>query len=196
MKRSMPLPSFYASLVAIAFTSVFVFLLWFFIRRAPLAHDEIMVGQIQKIASLLKKIDNECGIIGFEDEGGSRKKCYIDFLTIKSFIGSEAGSVNLLHPEKWQGPYIEDNPTIQEHYYYVIKIKDTYYIVPGDGVKLSNGKVIGKDIIIDSNSDIEKMMTDPKELNFKGSPLAAKLELNKQKTPVTKELATSAGAVR
>jgi len=98
-------------------------------------------------------------------------------LNITSFSGSEAGALNVLYPDKWHGPYLKDNPTIQERFYYIMKIRGSFYIIPGDGIKLSNGKTIGKNLMIDENSDIESMMKDPKSLSFKNQPLAAKLEL-------------------
>ncbi|MFC1841987.1 hypothetical protein ACFLYA_02865, partial [Candidatus Dependentiae bacterium] len=69
----------------------------------------------------------------------------------------------------------KDNPTIQDQEYQIVRTKKGYFITPGDGIKLSNGKVIGKDIILDENADIQKMMADEKFLNFKGEALAAPL---------------------
>jgi hypothetical protein len=169
-----------ATFIAIALITLFVGTLWFFMRKAPLERDEIIIGQLQKIKTALEKVHQDCTIIGFEDEGGNRNKCYIDFLTIKSFVGSEAGSLNLSHPEKWQGPYLNDNPTMQECFYYIIKIDGDHYIVPGNGIKLANGKTIGKEIIIDEKSDIKTMIAPNGDLNFKGSTLAVKLDLTKQ----------------
>ncbi len=48
--------------------------------------------------------------------------------------------------------------------------------MPGDGVALANGKVIGKTLVINSDSDIEAMMRDPQALLSNNKPLAARVE--------------------
>ena len=69
------------------------------------------------------------------------------FLTnpVKSFEGSEVGSLNLAYPKKWQGPYLGDNPTFQGKAYQIIRTKNGYFVTPGDGIMLPNGLVIGRD---------------------------------------------------
>ncbi|MCK5632726.1 hypothetical protein KAH94_03190, partial [bacterium] len=99
----------------------------------------------------------------------------INFLNIEKFVGSEVGSMNLAYPKQWEGPYLNDNPTIQEKEYMVVRTKKGYFITPGQGVRLGNGKVIGKDIIIDENSEIFSMMQDETTLQFEGKSLAAPL---------------------
>ncbi|KKR96912.1 MAG: hypothetical protein UU47_C0005G0025 [candidate division TM6 bacterium GW2011_GWE2_41_16] len=167
----------YTWITTVILAVLFIATVWFLVKSAPYTQDEIILQHIKLLSETFKKVDTECGIVGFEDEGGSRKKCYIDFLNITSFSGSEAGALNVLYPDKWHGPYLKDNPTIQERFYYIMKIRGSFYIIPGDGIKLSNGKTIGKNLMIDENSDIESMMKDPKSLSFKNQPLAAKLEL-------------------
>ena len=162
-----------AAVLAVLFFSA----LLFFIRRAPLAQDELIAQHIQQLSAAFKKIDADCGIVGFEDEGGSRKKCYIDFLNVKTFTGSEIGALNVLYPDRWHGPYMDDNPTVQERFYYVMRSHNRYYVVPGDGIRLSNGKIIGKDLIVDENSDIDQLINDPAGLRYKDKPLAVKLDL-------------------
>ncbi len=172
-----------AWVVGVTLAALLLFTVWFLMHRSKLEQDDIIANHVQQLVTIFKKINEDCGIIGFEDEGGSRKKNYIDFLTVKAVAGSQIGSLNVLHPDKWQGPYVAENITAQEHYYYVIRIKGEYYIIPGDGMKLSNGKIIGKDIIIDTSSKIEDMIKDPTALNYNGRPLAAHLEIKKVAAP-------------
>ena len=101
----------------------------------------------------------------------------INFLNVAKFAGSEVGPMNLVHPEKWEGPYLKDNPTLYHIVYQVVSTKKGYYITPGDGVMLPNKKVIGKDIVLDQKADIDLMMLNPDELLYKDRPLAARLEL-------------------
>jgi hypothetical protein len=144
---------------------------WF---QAKGATDIVIANHIMQLHAVFKKINDDAGIVDFDHQ-----KNYIDFLNVKSFAGSEVGSMNLAYPDKWQGPYLKENPTVQEKNYQVVRTKKGFFIVPGDGVKLSNGKIIGKDIIMDENADIPAMIADQKMLNFKGKPLAAAVPMSK-----------------
>ena len=132
--------------------------------------DVLIADNVIKLAKIFNQIHNTCKIIDFEHQ-----KNFIDFLNVKSFAGSEVGPMNLTYPKKWQGPYLLDNPTVQEKYYQVVRTKQGHFIVPGPGVKLFNGKVIGTDIILDENSDIKTMVQDEQFLNFRGRPLAVQI---------------------
>lgn len=132
-----------------------------------ISSDIVAVKDIQDLAEIIDKINKDCKILDFE-----RKKISINFLTVKSFVSSEIGSISLMYPKNWKGPYVQDNPEIQGKEYQIVKTKKGYFIVPGDGVKLSSGKVIGKDIILDENTDVAKMIKDGGVLNFDGKPLA------------------------
>lgn len=145
--------------------------------QAKIYTDVIIAEDVVVLADIFKKINEECGIIDFRYE----KQNYVDFLNVISFEGSEIGTMNLHSPEKWKGPYLRENPTVQGKYYQVVHTDKGYFIVPGDGVKLKNGKVIGKDIIFDKNADIEKMMEDPQKLLFQDKKLAAQIEVSKEK---------------
>ena len=138
--------------------------------------DIIIAKEVQQLVGIFKKIDKDCKIIDFDYQ-----KNRINFLNVVKFTGSEVGPMNLTFPKNWKGPYIKDNPTIQEKEYQIVRTKRGYFITPGDGVKLSNGKIVGKDIILDENANIIKMMGDEKFLNFKGKALAAPLPVGVSK---------------
>lgn len=130
----------------------------------------LMVEEIAALDDIFKRIEASCSIIDFDSQ-----KNPINFLTIKKdgFVGSELGSMNVVYPDKWEGPYLHNNPTMFAKEYQVVRTHAGYFITPGDGVKLPNGKVIGKDLILDENADIFSMMQDEKALRFKDRPLAA-----------------------
>jgi len=134
--------------------------------------DQIIAKEVMQLVDIFKKIDKQCKIIDFDYQ-----KNPINFLNVIKFEGSEVGSMNLVYPKKWQGPYLDDNPTIQGKEYQIVRTKRGYFVTPGDGVVLSNGKVVGKDIILDEDADIQKMMVDKDALNFKGEALAAPLPI-------------------
>jgi len=138
----------------------------------------MMVQEIQRLHDIFQKIHNTCTIIDFDAQ-----KNPINFLNVAKFSGSEVGPMNLVHPEKWEGPYLQDNPTMYKIAYQVVSTKNGYFITPGDGVKLPNKKVIGRDIILDTNADILAMTRDSQMLSYKDQALAAHLDLgNTSKT--------------
>lgn len=134
--------------------------------------DEIIAYDVSLIAKTLMQIDQDCTILSFEHE-----KNFIDFLNVISFYGSEVGPINLAHPENWRGPYLEDNPTMQEKYYQVLDTKDGYYVVPGPGVQLSNGLVIGENVQLDRTTNIQQMIAEGILRSKEGKNLVKKFTL-------------------
>lgn len=158
------------ALTALLFLALFGLSIYRYLYQARNATDQVIIEHIGLLSDVLHRIDNQCNIIGFEHQ-----KNRINFLTVKKFVGSEIGSMNLMLPENWQGPYLKDNPTVQEKIYLVVRTNKGYFITPGEGVRLGNGKVVGKDIPLDEAADIEAMMYDESMLNSHGYPLAAPL---------------------
>lgn len=156
----------FAVLIVIALVN-----LWY---RGKVEAGTIIADEIEMLDGIFKKIDATSKIITFDNQ-----KNNINFLNIKKngFVGSEVGPMNLAHPEKWEGPYLVENPKMFDHVYQVVRTKKGYFITPGDGLKLPNGKVIGTDIALDEGADIEVMMQDEAKLNFKGRPLAARVHV-------------------
>jgi hypothetical protein len=171
--RSIVLPVI-AGLIFIGFFLLALFQ-YFYTHRSMLS--SVISEHIIEMKKHIEKIDKTARILSFEHEYS-----YIDFLTVKSFAGSEVGTLNLAYPHKWEGPYMSDNPTIQEKYYRIVRSKGDYFIVPGDGVELDYNKVIGKDIVFSENTDIEKLI-ESGELSYQKKPFAIKLDLNISKKP-------------
>jgi len=136
-------------------------------KAQMIAHD------LQLIESILKKIHKDCEISGF-----THTKNPLTFFTVGTFTGSEVGTLNLVHPDKWKGPYHKDNPSIQGFEYQVIQAKDGLFIVPGDGVKLPNGKIIGRDILLDGHSVVEDMLHKDNLLCYKEYCFAKKFDIS------------------
>jgi hypothetical protein len=145
-------------------------------RGAMLAHD------IAQLSQIFQKIDATAGIAGFDFE-----KNEINFLNIKKdgFIGSEVGSMNLIRPARWEGPYVNEVSSLQEQNYMIVRTKQGYFITPRDGVVLPNGKVMGKDIIFDELSDIQAMIQDNELLAHNGNPLAARISISGSSDPIS-----------
>ncbi|HJZ23353.1 MAG TPA: hypothetical protein VJ201_02760 [Candidatus Babeliales bacterium] len=132
----------------------------------------MMSAEVVRLRDIFHRIHKTCTIIDFDAQ-----KNPINFLNVAKFAGSEVGPMNLVHPEKWEGPYLLDNPTLYQIAYQVVSTKKGYYITPGDGVELPNKKIVGKDIVLDQKANIDAMMINPDELMYKERPLAARLEL-------------------
>lgn len=131
--------------------------------------DELIAMDVAHLSSILNKINETCVIIDFDHQ-----KNFIDFLNVGSFTGSEVGPMNLTYPEQWEGPYIDDNPTVQDQYYQVVQTDKGHFVVPGPGVELSDGNVIGKDIVFDETTDIQALIDDG-VLMFEKQALAARI---------------------
>lgn len=153
-----------AALLAVSFVS-------FFYNKRYLT-TSVIADDVKKIAAIFKTINDTCGIMSVDVP-----RSPVNFLNVGSFAGSEVGSINLVHPDKWQGPYLNDNPSVQGIEYMLVRTKNGLFVTPGEGVKLPNGKVIGKDIMFDEDSDIQAMASDPAMLLYNGQPLAAKVDM-------------------
>ena len=134
---------------------------------------EAMVNDIYHLANIFERINKDCTILSFDYQ-----KNNINFLNVKSFTGSEVGPMNLAYPDKWNGPYMEGNPTMQGKEYQIVRTDAGYFIVPGDGVKLPNGKVMGKDIILKGDTNIALLANDPSYLEFNNKLLAMRLDIS------------------
>lgn len=137
-------------------------------RDAKLLTNQLIADNIEQLTTIFKRIDEKCKIIDFEHE-----KNFVDFLNVKGFAGSEVGAMNLAAAQEWEGPYLPTNPTIQDKNFVIVETARGYYLAPGDGVQLANGKVIGKDIILNKETDFEKLIQNPEALQYNGRPLAA-----------------------
>ena len=144
----------------------------FWYRPAVYAAD-VITKDLTFLSEVMTRIDQRCKIKSFDFQ-----KNPINFLTIGSFKSSELGSMNLSYPDLWEGPYVNDNPSTQGIEYQIVVTKKGYFITPGDGVKLPNGKVIGLDLILDENADIEALSRDEQALMYKGVSLAVPFTLS------------------
>lgn len=159
-------------LIAVVFISFMGFISWRYLHQARNANDEIMAEHIDRLKDIFKRINSCCTITSFRGN-----EIPINFLTVKSFEGSTVGSMNLADPKKWQGPYLKRNLNIQGISYQIIQAKQGYFIIPGEGVRLANGKIIGKTLKIDKKTDIKALMKDAKGLQSQdGRPLAARIK--------------------
>ncbi|MFA5075068.1 MAG: hypothetical protein WC436_03095 [Candidatus Babeliales bacterium] len=150
----------------------------------------VISDDLISIYDALKKIDADCDILNIAGDD-----VFIDFLTVEKFIGSEVGGINLAYPARWKGPYLKEDPKLFGVFYRLLKTKDGFFIVPGNGAKLPNGLKVGKNFNINKDSFILKMIDKKGQLNYRGYQFAKKLEFKigdwkkrpKIQAPLTKE---------
>lgn len=136
----------------------------------------VIAADIARLQKIFEAIDRDCGILGFDHQ-----KNPINFLNVKSFSGSEVGSMNLMYPDRWKGPYLPDNLVVENKEYQIVHTKKGYFITPGDGVRLPNGKVMAKDIMLDEDADLLPLACADHALYFEGKPLVLPLEIGRHK---------------
>ena len=163
--------TWYAVILALVVVAICTSVIMKYLSQARVANDGLIADQVQQLYTIFNRINESCKITGFR-----HKKDHIDFLNTISFAGSVVGPMNLLEPEKWQGPYVDESITMNGKEYQIVATKTGFYIVPGDGVKLSNGQIVGKTLMIGPKSNIEQMMRDPQALLSNGSALAARID--------------------
>ena len=151
----------FISLIGITFVGFYI--------RSKKTIGRIIVHDVAQLATIFEKIHATCDIIDFEYQQNP-----INFLTIGTFVGSEVGPMNLAYPNKWEGPYLDDNPTIQQKEYMIIKTNNGYFVTPGNGVALPNGMIIGTDVHLDIQSDINQLVHD-NILRYKNKALAQQI---------------------
>jgi|SaaInlStandDraft_2_1057019.scaffolds.fasta_scaffold00442_19 hypothetical protein len=135
--------------------------------------DVIATRDIAKLEDIFTHINSECHILGF-DKQDSR----IDFLTAKNPVGSKVGSMTLRIPERWDGPYLQKSLILQGKFYQVVKTDKGYFVAPGDGVRLSNGQTIGRDIVLNKSADISALIHSKVLQDKKGQALAARIPVS------------------
>ncbi len=157
----------FSSILLFLFAAVFLFRL---VNNKPYFMASVINEDIARLSRIFYQIDETCNILNI-----SQNRCSIDFLTVKNFITSEIGGLNLAFPDRWEGPYLASNPRFQEKHYELVSIDEGLFIVPGDNVKLPTGYVMGKDIVVSRTTPIKKLISPGGMLNYKGQALGAHL---------------------
>ena len=114
----------YGGLVAVAFLSIFAFVIIKYIHQARRANDEMIGRQVEQLKGIFKVINDTCKINGFRHHTN-----FIDFLNVGSFEGSVVGPMSLLEPKNWKGRYLKENLTNGGKEYQIVATKKGYYIV-------------------------------------------------------------------
>lgn len=155
----------------LVFASFMILQQW---RARVQVNSVTMMQDLQELKDIFSRIHKSCVILGFESP-----KTSIDFLNVGSFEGADIGGMSLMYPKKWEGPYLKTNLGVGSIDYQIVRTNKGYYIMPGDGVILPNGKTIGTDIIVGATTDIDTLVKDPEGLVLdQDKPLAVKIDVS------------------
>ena len=150
------------------FLTIFVFRIF---RSRTEVLGTVIVDDLAHIERVLNQLDKDCNILSIRTE-----RAVLDFFTVERFAGSTVGCLNLAHPKKWKGPYMKQNPSVQGKLYEVVGTKEGYFVIPGYGVKLPNGLVMGKDVAIRYDTPLAAMLKPGGMLSYEGKPLGIQLK--------------------
>ena len=171
-KESLPFVKKYFPIFSSVFLGLlFVGLIFKIYKSKPVFEVSVISRDLKIIVESLNEIDKACSILSFKHD-----RNYVDFLNVEKFVSSEVGCLNLVKPKNWQGPYVQDNPTMQGKLYEILKAKDGFFVVPGTGVKFSNDFIMGKDIQITVETIVADLLKEGGALNYEGQPLALRLD--------------------
>jgi hypothetical protein len=159
--------SIFSSLILLVLLALFIYKV---MHNRAYYLSSVIEQDVTIIAKVLASIDKDCGILSL-----SREHLPVNFLTVKSFVGSSVGGLNLAYPQKWQGPYLQINPTHQERFYDLIQTNEGLFLLPGLGVSLPSGLVMGRDVKPGFDVSIKKMLEKGGVLNHDGSLLGLQL---------------------
>lgn len=132
--------------------------------------SSVIEQDVVRIAKILASVDKNCTVLSMSGE-----RMPVNFLNVKAFVGSNVGGLNLAYPQKWQGPYAEISPTYQQRFYEIVRTCEGLFVVPGYGVTLPNGCVMGHDVLVSYDTSVKKMLTKGGALNHEGSLLGQQL---------------------
>ena len=138
--------------------------------HGPIFMARVIGRDMQQVVEALTTIDENCSILSFDSDQNR-----LDFFTVKSFIGSEVGPLNLAYEAMWQGPYLQDNPQVQGKEYQAIKTKEGVFVIPGDGVRLPNEYVVDGQALLQKGEPMAVLTAEGGSLHYEGISFAQKL---------------------
>jgi hypothetical protein len=175
--------------ICISFLILFfsLFGLRFFYAR-PYMIASVINDDTKIICTALKKIDYDCGILRI-----NKNESNINFLDRPTAIMETVGPLRLAYQDNWVGPYLHSNPTFQEKFYQIVKARDGFFVIPGNGTILPNNFIVGQDFEINSTTVLQKLLQPNGFLNHNNISLGAKItfQLGDWPTETQKDLQES-----
>ncbi len=162
---------FIIPLLGMLLVSAFIALAFFTTYKKTHESVGLMIAEhVAHLSDIFAKIHKNCGILSFDFQ-----KNPINFLNVKSFSGSQVGSMNLRHPRKWKGSYTHKTPAVNQNDFQIVRTHKGYFITPAEGIKLPSGLVVGQDVMLNDDADIATMVQPGGVLWYQGKALAVPL---------------------
>jgi len=167
------MPIWYTILIGGVLAGATAIVVWYTLYETSWHYNDYIARDVAQLHQIFADINGTCSIISFD-----RIHNYVDFLNVVAYKGSEVGPMNLRYPDYWQGPYVTRNPTIQGVYYMILAHPEGYFLVPGEGVTLSSGEVIGEDIVLNRDTDIQSLLDKDGAFVHEGYVLARQIPVD------------------
>ena len=137
-----------------------------FVVRAPQWQVSVVQTDLHRIASALRALDTDCYItdmrVGLHP---------VSVLTRRS-LADGPFYIELKESKNWKGPYLKNSPTLQDKPYQLLKTNKSLFVVPGEGVELPSGLVVGTDIEWHADTDVTALTRSGGSLFYKSGPVA------------------------
>ena len=149
-----------------------------FVIRVPQWHERQVHKDLQHIARAVTAMDKDCRIVDM------RVGIHLlTPLTQKLVSEHELSNTVFKYPENWRGAYLAKMPLIQGKPYQLLKTDKGLFVVPGSGVVLPNGMMVGRDIIWQAQTDVAALTRSGGPLFYRGVALALKVAYGRQPAP-------------
>lgn len=131
----------------------------------------IIDHEISAIVRILEKIDKDAAIVSIDTSHDAE----LDIFQTESLKRAKIGPLTVEYPENWKGPYANRTARYRGECYQIVRARDGYFVIPGDGVTLPNGLTVGKDIVINDEQDAAPFLRDGGMLRYAARYLARPL---------------------
>jgi len=140
-----------------------------FVANGSAWSAHVVRADLHNAVEALSRFDTDCGL----------KKVLpgihaLDFLTMSYLPVDSLAGFDIQNVRAWQGPYLKTVPVVDGRPYVLLATESGLFVAPSYGVRLPSGKLLGRDVVWDWQSDIDAMTADDAPLSHQGEPLARK----------------------
>jgi len=139
----------------------------FLFMNYPSLKTRLVRRDMQRIVRALYQVDRYCHI-----ETVTPGLHPLNFLTLPRPTERDFCGIELEFPKQWTGPYFSEVPVLDNTPYQLLKTEKGLFLVPGNGVRLPNGNVIGIDIVWHYTTEVAALAQQGGALWYDGIPLA------------------------
>lgn len=156
------------SLIIVALTAICAA---HFVMHTPLWHTRLIQGDLNRIAQAVHALDRDCGIKNMRTG-----RYPLMPLTQYAWPSGQLHGMSVARPENWRGPYLPKVIALQGKPYELLKTNSSLYVVPGNGVTLPSGAIIGDTFSWCANTDVNALSQSGGILFYQSAPLVRQVE--------------------